>query len=122
MIKSIKFNRFPKQLAVKNIFSRYHSTMAAAQHCTKPHVCFIVPPHILLDILEHNQVSEDTRVAVQNTINHCGTLKTQRIHKQAHFVAMDLVLKVNLLSQGTCSGNSESEDTSESRNSALITI
>jgi Zn-dependent metalloprotease len=83
MIKSIKFNRFPKQLAVKNIFSRYHSTMAATQRCTKPHVCFIVPPHILLDILEHNQVSEDTRVAVQNTINHCGKLKTQRNHKQA---------------------------------------
>jgi Zn-dependent metalloprotease len=80
MIKTINFKPFPRPSAIHNILSRYHSNMAT-QRCIKPHVCFIVPPHLLLDILEHNQVSEGTRVAVQNTVNHCGKLKTQRNHK-----------------------------------------
>lgn len=93
MIKITRFNRFPKQSAITNIFSRFHSNMVAeckhnhsmgpAQPEIKPHVCSIIPPHILLDILEHNQVSEDTRVAVQNTVNHCGKLKAERNHKRA---------------------------------------
>jgi len=60
--------------------SKHHHS---AQHDNKSHVCFIIPPHILLDILERNDISEGTRLAVQNTVHHCGKLKTERNHRQA---------------------------------------
>ncbi|KAE9376539.1 putative protease prtS [Stipitochalara longipes BDJ] len=84
MLKPINFNRFLlKQTTTKRIFSRPLSNMAAESKQVHPHVCFIIPPHLLLEILSRNDISEDTRTAVQNTVHHCSKLKTERNHKHA---------------------------------------
>ncbi|PMD48942.1 putative protease prtS [Hyaloscypha variabilis F] len=57
--------------------------MAFENKHTNSHVCFIIPPHLLLEILSRNDVSEDTRAALQNTVHHCSKLKTERNHKHA---------------------------------------
>jgi len=42
------------------------------------HFCSIIPPNLLLDILESNNTSQETRAAVQKTYDHCGKLLAKR--------------------------------------------
>ncbi|KAG4438712.1 hypothetical protein IFR05_005792 [Cadophora sp. M221] len=42
------------------------------------HICSIIPPNLLLDILESNNTSQETRAAVQKTYDHCGKLLSKR--------------------------------------------
>ncbi|KAK6585165.1 hypothetical protein PZA11_001892 [Diplocarpon coronariae] len=47
-----------------------------------PHVCCIIPPALLLDILSANEASAGTRAAVQKTYNHCCKLQSRRKTRQ----------------------------------------
>ena len=41
-----------------------------SQQCNK-HVCSIIPPNLLVEILRHDGLSEPTRAAVSNTLKAC---------------------------------------------------
>ncbi|CZT43529.1 related to Protease PrtS [Rhynchosporium secalis] len=47
-------------------------------HTPRKHICSIIPPSLLLDILEGNNTSQETRAAVQKTYDHCGKLLAKR--------------------------------------------
>ncbi|KAL2060956.1 hypothetical protein VTL71DRAFT_9008 [Oculimacula yallundae] len=44
----------------------------------RKHICSIIPPNLLHDILEGNNTSQETRAAVQKTYDHCGKLLAKR--------------------------------------------
>lgn len=49
-----------------------------SSHKSCKHFCSIIPPSLLLDILESNNTSQETRAAVQKTYDHCGKLLAKR--------------------------------------------
>ncbi len=57
--------------------------MSVPRKTTTPHVCCIIPPTLLQDIISANEASEETRVAVQKTYSHCCKLQNKRKARQA---------------------------------------
>jgi len=84
MIRNTKFNRILNKSNINKIFLKHQSNMAterqhhASAACNSGHVCSIIPPHLLQSIIDKNQISEETHVAIKNTLAHCHKLKQHR--------------------------------------------
>lgn len=52
-------------------------TMASTSQQCK-HICSVIPPFLIADILDHNEISETTRHALNKTLNHTAKLQGLR--------------------------------------------
>jgi len=75
----IKFP-FPKnqQIIMASIMA---TSTTNTQQSTNSHICCIIPPTLLLDIIANKEASEGTQIAVQNTYNHVCKLQQKRKHR-----------------------------------------
>ncbi|KAH7312971.1 putative protease prtS [Rhexocercosporidium sp. MPI-PUGE-AT-0058] len=88
-------------------------------HKPNKHICSIIPPNLLHDILERNNTSQETRAAVQKTYDHCSKLLSKR---KAH-CHQDQVsgARQGLAASGASSSSSTPEDQARAQHNIQAT-